>query len=177
MLDLGCGDGTLLRHLRETREVRGYGIEIEDDKVIACVANGVNVLQGDLDRGLAEFDSGSFDSVILSLTLQAMLHTEEIVLEMLRVGREAIVTFPNFGYWRHRLQVIAGRMPVSDKLPYSWYDTPNVHLCTIHDFDEFCRKRSIRVLERLVFCDGVPVHVLPNLMGSLAVYRFERAQD
>ncbi len=177
VLDLGCGDGTLLRHLRETREVRGYGIEIEDDKVIACVANGVNVLQGDLDRGLAEFDSGSFDSVILSLTLQAMLHTEEIVLEMLRVGREAIVTFPNFGYWRHRLQVIAGRMPVSDKLPYSWYDTPNVHLCTIHDFDEFCRKRSIRVLERLVFCDGVPVHVLPNLMGSLAVYRFERAQD
>jgi methionine biosynthesis protein MetW len=109
--------------------------------------------------------------------MQAMLHTEEIVLEMLRVGREAIVTFPNFGYWRHRLQVIAGRMPVSDKLPYSWYDTPNVHLCTIHDFDEFCRKRSIRVLERLVFCDGVPVHVLPNLMGSLAVYRFERAQD
>ncbi len=174
VLDLGCGDGTLLRHLRETRSVRGYGIEIEDDKVIACVKNGVNVIQGDLDRGLAGFDSGSFDAVILSLTLQAVRQTEDIVLEMLRVGREGIVTFPNFGYWRHRLQVLAGRMPVSGELPYSWYDTPNVHLCTIQDFDDFCADHSIRVLERLVFCAGRRVDVLPNLRGSLAVYRFER---
>jgi methionine biosynthesis protein MetW len=175
VLDLGCGDGTLLRHLRETRQVRGYGIEIEDDKVIACVAAGVSVIQGDLERGLADFDTSSFDYVILSLTLQAVRNTEGIVLEMLRVGREGIVTFPNFGYWRHRLQVISGRMPVTVNLPFQWYNTPNVHLCTIRDFEEFCRQRSIRILQRLVLNDRAPVAALPNLLGSLAVYRFERA--
>lgn len=175
VLDLGCGDGALLRHLRETRKVRGYGIELEDDKVIACVANGVNVIQGDLERGLADFDTNSFDYVILSLTLQAVRNTEEIVLEMLRVGREGIVTFPNFGYWRHRLQVMNGRMPVTVNLPFQWYNTPNVHLCTIRDFEEFCRQHSIRILQRLVLNEGMPVVTLPNLLGSLAVYRFERA--
>lgn len=175
VLDLGCGDGLLLKHLRETRNVRGYGIEIEDEKVIASVANGVNVLQGNLEGGLAGFDSGSFDYVILSLTLQAVRHTEEIVGEMLRVGREAIVTFPNFGHWRHRWQVIRGRMPVSDELPYQWYDTPNIHLCTIRDFEAFCATQGIRVLERLVLDEGEPITILPNLRGSLAVFRFERA--
>jgi methionine biosynthesis protein MetW len=175
VLDLGCGDGLLLKHLRETRNVRGYGIEIEDEKVIASVANGVNVLQGNLEGGLAGFDSGSFDYVILSLTLQAVRHTEEIVGEMLRVAREAIVTFPNFGHWRHRWQVIRGRMPVSDELPYQWYDTPNIHLCTIRDFEAFCATQGIRVLERLVLDEGEPVTILPNLRGSLAVFRFERA--
>jgi methionine biosynthesis protein MetW len=175
VLDLGCGDGLLLKHLRETRNVRGYGIEIEDEKVIASVANGVNVIQGNLEGGLAGFDSGSFDYVILSLTLQAVRHTEEILREMLRVGREAIVTFPNFGYWRHRWQVIRGRMPVSDELPYQWYDTPNVHLCTIEDFEAFCNTHGVRILERLVLDEGRPVTVLPNLRGSLAVFRFEKA--
>ncbi|MCU0804543.1 MAG: methionine biosynthesis protein MetW [Burkholderiales bacterium] len=175
ILDLGCGDGLLLKHLRETRNVRGYGIEIEDDKVIASVANGVNVIQGNLEGGLAGFDSGSFDYVILSLTLQAVRHTEEILREMLRVGREAIVTFPNFGHWRHRWQVIRGRMPVSDELPYQWFDTPNVHLCTIRDFESFCATHGVRILERLVLDAGRPVTVLPNLRGSLAVFRFERA--
>jgi methionine biosynthesis protein MetW len=174
VLDLGCGDGLLLKHLRETRNVRGYGIEIEDEKVIASVANGVNVLQGNLEGGLAGFDSGSFDYVVLSLTLQAVRHTEEILREMLRVGREAIVTFPNFGFWRHRWQVIRGRMPVSDELPYQWYDTPNVHLCTIRDFEAFCEAHAIRILERLVLDEGRPVTVLPNLRGSLAVFRFEK---
>jgi len=173
VLDLGCGDGLLLKHLRETRNVRGYGIEIEDEKVIASVANGVNVLQGNLEGGLAGFDSGSFDYVILSLTLQAVRHTEEIVREMLRVGREAIVTFPNFGHWRHRWQVIRGRMPVSDELPYQWYDTPNIHLCTLRDFETFCATHGIRILQRLVLDQGEPVSVLPNLRGSLAVFRFE----
>jgi methionine biosynthesis protein MetW len=175
VLDLGCGDGLLLRHLRDTRSVRGYGIELEDDKVIACVANGVNVIQGDLERGLAEFDTSSFDYVILSLTLQAVRNTEGIVLDMLRVGREGIVTFPNFGYWRHRLQILGGHMPVTVNLPFQWYNTPNVHLCTIGDFEEFCRQHSIRILERLVLNEGKPVAALPNLLGSLAVYRFERA--
>jgi methionine biosynthesis protein MetW len=174
VLDLGCGDGLLLKHLAQTRGVRGYGIEIEDAKVIACVANGVNVIQTDLERGLADFDSGSFDYVILSLTLQAVHRTEEIVTEMLRVGREAIVTFPNFGHWEARRQVLFGRMPVSKTLPYQWYDTPNVHLFTIDDFERFCGNHGIRVLERLVLHDGEPVRLLPNLRGSLAVYRIQR---
>ncbi|MFO1363029.1 MAG: methionine biosynthesis protein MetW [Burkholderiales bacterium] len=175
VLDLGCGDGLLLRHLAETRGARGYGVEVEDEKVIASVANGVNVIQADLERGLWGFDDGSFDYVLLSLTLQAVRHTEAIILEMLRVGREAIVTFPNFGHWHARWQVaLGGRMPVSDTLPYQWYDTPNVHLCTIRDFERFCAGHGIRILERLVLHGGRPVGWLPNLRGSLAVFRFER---
>lgn len=174
VLDLGCGDGSLFAYLRESRAVTGYGIEIDDAGVLASVGNGVNVIQSDLESGLAGFDDQSFDSVILSQTLQAMRHTELIVLEMLRVGREAIVTFPNFGYWAHRLQVVRGRMPVSRDLPYQWYDTPNIHLCTVADFDAFCRERSFRVLERVVLHETRRVSTLPNLFGSLAIYRFQR---
>jgi len=175
VLDLGCGDGLLLKHLAETRGTRGYGVEVEDEKVIASVANGVNVIQADLERGLWGFNDGAFDYVLLSLTLQAVRHTEAIVLEMLRVGREAIVTFPNFGHWQARWQVtLGGRMPVSDTLPYQWYDTPNVHLCTIRDFERFCADHGIRILERLVLHEGRPVSFLPNLLGSLAVFRFEK---
>ncbi len=174
VLDLGCGDGLLLKHLAQTRGVSGYGVEIEDTKVIACVANGVNVIQTDLERGLGDFDFGSFDYVILSLTLQAVLHTEEVVNEMLRIGREAIVTFPNMGHWVARWQFLRGRMPVSKTLPYQWYDTPNVHLFTIRDFERFCGTQGIRVIERLVLHEGGAVRFLPNLRGSVAVYRIER---
>ena len=174
-LDLGCGDGSLLRFLIEERSISGYGVEIDDHNVLACVKNGVNVIQRDLEAGLSVFESGSFDFVILSQTLQAMHNTETIVREMLRVGREGIVTFPNFGYWRHRLQVMLGNMPVSGDLPYQWYDTPNVHLCTINDFELFCRRQGVRILERVVLDRGRAVPLLPNLFGSLAVYRFERA--
>ena len=174
VLDLGCGDGLLLDYLKQQRQVRGYGVEIDDANVLACVKNGVNVIQSDLERGLAGFDAGSFDYVILSQTLQAMRHTEAIVMEMLRVGRQGIVTFPNFGYWEARLQIMAGRMPVSKVLPYQWYDTPNVHLCTIHDFEAFCVSHDIRILERVVLTDGRPVNFMPNLFGSLAVFRFEK---
>jgi methionine biosynthesis protein MetW len=174
VLDLGCADGSLFAYLRESRGVAGYGIEIDDSGVLASIANGVSVIQSDLESGLAGFDDQSFDSVILSQTLQAMRHTEQIVLEMLRVGREAIVTFPNFGYWAHRWQVVRGRMPVSRDLPYQWYDTPNIHLCTVADFDAFCRERSFRVLERVVLHETRRVSTLPNLFGSLAIYRFQR---
>lgn len=173
VLDLGCGDGLLLKHLAQTRGARGYGLEIADEKVIACVASGVNVIQADIERGLSDFDDRSFDYVILSLTLQAVRRTEPIVMEMLRVGREAIVTFPNFGHWGARWQVLAGRMPVSRTLPFQWYDTPNVHLCTIRDFESFCAAHAIRILERLVLHDGGEVRLLPNLRGSVAVYRIQ----
>ncbi len=174
VLDLGCGDGTLLRYLKETRKVWGYGVEIADEKILACTKNGVNVIQTDLESGLEGFESGSFDYVILSQTLQSMKHTERIMQEMLRVAKQAIVTFPNFGYWQHRLQVINGHMPVSRDLPYQWYDTPNIHLCTLKDFESFCTKLNVRILERSVIHRGHQISVLPNLFGSLAVYRVER---
>jgi homoserine O-acetyltransferase len=174
VLDLGCGDGGLLAYLMRERDVRGYGIEIDDMGVFSSVRNGINVLQSNLEQGLAGFDDASFDCVILSQTLQAMRHTEEIVLEMLRVGREAIITFPNFGHWSHRWQILKGRMPVSDKLPYQWYDTPNIHLCTVADFDAFLAERRYAVENRVVLAGGRVVSVLPNLRGELAIYRFRR---
>jgi methionine biosynthesis protein MetW len=175
VLDLGCGDGSLLRFLKETRAATGYGIEIDAANIIASVGNGVNVIQIDLESGLSGFESNSFDYVVLSQTLQAVRHTERIIREMLRVGREGIVAFPNFGYWRHRLQVLAGRMPVSKNLPYQWYDTPNVHLFTIRDFEQFCATHGVRILERKVISEGRAVSFLPNLLGSLAVYRLNSA--
>jgi len=171
VLDLGCGDGELLEFLRDSLEVKGYGVEKDDANVLACVKNRINVIQMDLEDGLSGFENQSFDTVVLSQTLQAMHNTEGIVLEMLRVGAEVIVTFPNFGYWRNRMQITAGRMPVSKALPYQWYDTPNVHLCTINDFDVFCKNHKIEILERRVITDGQEVSFLPNLLGSLAMYR------
>jgi methionine biosynthesis protein MetW len=176
VLDLGCGDGALLSQLRQTHKVRAYGVEKDDANWLKAMNNGIDVIQMDLESGLSGFEAQSFDVVILSQTLQAVLNTEAIVKEMLRVGREAIVTFPNFGYWRYRFQLLAGgHMPVSDTLPYQWYDTPNVHLCTIQDFDEFCRKSNIIIQERLVLTDKEAVHFMPNMMGALAMYRLRSA--
>ncbi|HNZ57471.1 MAG TPA: methionine biosynthesis protein MetW [Methylophilaceae bacterium] len=173
VLDLGCGDGELLQFLRSSLEVKGYGVEKDDANWLACMKNGSNVIQMDLEDGLSGFEDQSFDTVVLSQTLQAMHKTEEIVQEMLRVGREVIVTFPNFGYWRNRLQITNGRMPVSKILPYQWYDTPNVHLCTINDFDEFCKNHKITILERCVITDTKAVNFMPNLLGNLAMYRLK----
>jgi methionine biosynthesis protein MetW len=171
VLDLGCGNGTLLRYLWEARQAPGYGVEIDDAEVIACIRNDVNVLQLDLESGLSAFRDGSFDCVILSETLQTIHRTELLLKEMLRVGCEAIVSFPNFGHWQARLQVLLGRMPVSKTLPYAWYDTPNVHLCTLKDFEALCARLGARILERAVLHDGRTVAFLPNLLGSIAVYR------
>lgn len=175
VLDLGCGDGSLLGYLRDSRGVRGYGVEKDDANVLACIKNGIDVIQMNLEEGLSGFEANSFDVVILSQTLQAVYQTEGIIREMLRVGKEVIVTFPNFGYWKHRLNIVAGRMPVSRTLPYQWYDTPNVHMCTIKDFDVFCASHNIRVSERLVMTDGKEVSFMPNLLGNLAMYRFQAA--
>ncbi|OGA19958.1 MAG: methionine biosynthesis protein MetW [Betaproteobacteria bacterium RIFCSPLOWO2_02_FULL_67_19] len=171
VLDLGCGDGALLRYLWQAKQAPGYGVEIDAAHVVECVRNDVNVLQMNLEDGLATFGDRSFDCVILSETLQAIHHTEQLMRELLRVGREAIVSFPNFGHWQARVQVILGRMPVSQELPYQWYDTPNVHLCTLEDFEDFCRRLGFRILERLVLHAGRSVNLMPNLLGSLAVYR------
>jgi methionine biosynthesis protein MetW len=171
VLDLGCGDGQLLRTLWEARQAPGYGVEIDDASVLACVENDVNVIQVDLESGLSLFADRSFDFVILSETLQTIHRIELLMREMLRVGREAIVSFPNFAHWSARLQVASGRMPVSDTLPYQWYETPNVHHCTIRDFEDLCRRLGIRIRERLALHGGRPVTWLPNLLGSVAVYR------
>jgi methionine biosynthesis protein MetW len=175
VLDLGCGDGSLLHFLRGSLDVRGYGVEKDDLNWLQCMAKQLNVIQMDLEDGLSGFEAQSFDVVILSQTLQAMHNTEAIVQEMLRVGREAIVTFPNFGYWRSRSQIVGGQMPVSKELPYQWYDTPNVHLCTIRDFDNFCVEHNIHVMERRVLTNGKLVTFMPNLLGSLAMYRLRNS--
>jgi methionine biosynthesis protein MetW len=172
VLDLGCGNGALLKHLWQTLQAPGYGVEIDDAKVQECLRNDVNVLQMDLEDGLSAFQDGSFDFVILSETLQAIHRQEPLLRDMLRVGREAIVSFPNFGFWKARIQItFAGHMPVSKELPYQWYDTPNVHHCTLVDFEALCAKLGLRILERQVLTGGNPVSFLPNLFGSLAVYR------
>ena len=173
VLDLGCGDGVLLAGLNATHGVSGYGVEIDAAGVAASVRNGVNVIQMDMETGLSTFEDNTFDFVILSQTLQAMRNVELIMKEMLRVGREGIVTFPNFGYWRHRLDILRGHMPVSKTLPYQWYDTPNIHLCTVKDFEDLCRKLGAVILDERVIHEGRQVNFMPNLFGSLGVFRFK----
>jgi methionine biosynthesis protein MetW len=175
VLDLGCGDGSLIRYLIDTRGVRGVGVEIDPGNVLASLRNGINVIQMNLEAGLAGFGDGSFDHVVMSQSLQMVHRTEQILREMLRVGREAVVSFPNFGYHRHRAAIAAGRMPVSESLPYQWYDSPNVRFFTIADFEDLCAARGILITERRGFDDGRQVSEDPNLNASVAVYRLRRA--
>ena len=174
VLDLGCGDGVLLAGLEATHGTFGYGIEIDDSSVLASVKNGINVIQGDIETGLAWFEDNSFDFVILSQTLQAVRDAESVMREMLRVGREGIVSFPNFGYWKHRFDIIRGHMPVSKSLPHAWWNTPNIHLCTVKDFEDLCAKVGAEILDERVIHEGRTVNFLPNLLGSLGVFRFRR---
>lgn len=173
VLDLGCGDGAFLARLMRTRQVTGYGVEIDDANVQRCVQHGVNVIQQDLEAGLAMFDDHAFDVVILSQTLQAMHNTERILKEIARVGKEGIVSFPNFGYWYHVWSIALGRMPVSKQMPYQWYNTPNIHLCTVKDFEALIAQIGYRILGRELFLGGRAVHVLGPLRSTLAVYRFK----
>ena len=174
ILDLGCGDGALLKHLRDSHNCAGYGIEIADASVLECVRRRVNVIQADLESGLRMFADGMFDTVVLSQTLQAMHHVEAILREMIRVGRRGIVSFPNFGNWRHAVSLLSGHMPVTPEIPYQWYDTPNIHLCTPKDFELLAARLELRITDRALLARGEPLEFLPNLRASVAVYRFER---
>ncbi len=179
VLDLGCGDGTLLKELQEKKQVHGYGIEINAENIVRCVANGVSVIDQDLDQGLSNYEDQSFDTVIMSQTIQTMQYPDKMLLEMLRVGRQCIVTFPNFGHWRARLHLMfKGRMPVSDLLPYEWYNTPNIHFCTINDFEELCRALNIKQLNAEVIFNKNPRSALkaihPNLLATTALYRLSK---
>ena len=171
VLDLGCGDGSLLNYLKDKKDIKGFGIEKNKDNWLLSLKNNIDVIQMDLEAGLAGFETSSFDLVILSRTIQSMNHIEEIIHEMMRVGKEVIITFPNFGYWKNRFQIIQGNMPISDELPYKWFETPNIHLCTIQDFDNLCRENKIKVEQRLILTDKKSVNFYPNLFGALALYK------
>ena len=181
VLDLGCGDGTLLAYLRDQRNVLGYGLEINPFNIEICVERDINVIQANLNNGLkAYFYDNSFDCVIMSQTLQATEQPDLLIEEMLRVGNEGIVTFPNMAHWRARLQLgLKGIMPVTKNLPNQWFNTPNVHLCTLNDFERLCKQHDIQILQRSVVDHShkrgsLLMNLLPNLLGEIAIYRFRR---
>lgn len=180
VLDLGCGDGTLLQYLQENHQTTGYGLEIDPDNIAKCIQAGINVIQTDLNVGLSDFDKESFDYVIMTQTLQAIQRPDLLLNEILRIGREGIVTFPNFGHWAARLQLaLGGHMPVSRTLPNYWFNTPNIHLCTIRDFETLCYQQDIHILQRSVVNyahrSTLATRLFPNLLGEIALYRFQRS--
>lgn len=179
VLDLGCGDGTLLAHLVKTLGVQGYGLEINQDQIVECLRKNVNVIEQDLDEGLANIGTASFDVVVMTQALQAVTYPEKVLDHMLRIGKECIITFPNFGHWRNRIYLsVRGKMPVSRSMPYTWYDTPNIHLCTFKDFETYCRSKSIRILNRTVvdmgYHDSTAMRLMPNMFGETAIYHITR---
>lgn len=177
VLDLGCADGELLAWLQANKAVRGIGVDVDVMSIVSCVEKGLNVIQADMESGLQSFEDGSFDYVVLSLTIQAMHNIELILQEMLRVGKVGIVTFPNFGFWENRWQILIGRMPVSETIPYEWYNTPNIHFCTVNDFDKLLSKMGMKVDKQVVLHQGETVDFLPNLFGSLALVQFSLANQ
>lgn len=180
VLDLGCGDGTLLAYLKNKKNVADIGLEIDERKIQLCLGKGVNVIQQDLNRSLSNFGDKSFDTVLLTQTLQAVNYPDLLIEEMLRIGHNCIVTFPNFGNWRSRLYLLLkGRMPVSNFMPYQWYDTPNIHFCTVRDFDVLCRERNITVITRTVVDHQHQgnwyIKRWPNLLAETAIYHITRS--
>ena len=179
VLDLGCGDGALLHYLQKEKQVHGIGLEIDAGDIESCLGRGVSVIEQDLDQGLHDFQSGDFDTVLLAQTLQALSNPRGLIEEMLRIGRDCIVTFPNFGNWKSRLYLLArGRMPVSRFMPHQWFDTPNIHFCTVKDFDALCRDLGIEVLARTVVDSrhqgSWHTRLWPNLLGEIAIYHISR---
>ena len=174
VLDLGCGDGALLAHLQTHKGCHGYGVELDDANVHACIARGVNVLQLNLDQGLRLFDNQSFDVVLQIDTLQHLRNAEVMLRETARVGKIGIVAFPNFAHWPNRFRVLAGRMPVTKRLPYQWYDTPNIRVGTYADFEVLAGKNGLRVLDAFGIDQGEVVRRWPNLLASTAVFKFDR---
>ena len=175
VLDLGCGDGSMLDYLQRERGCSGYGIEINDANVLACVRRGVNVIQLNLDEGLAMFGDASFDVVLQIDTLQHLRNAEVMLRETARVGRTGIVAFPNFAHWPNRLSVLRGRMPVTRRLPYQWYDTPNIRVGTYKDFEALAQKNRLRILDSFGLQEGEAVRFLPNARAGTAVFHFERS--
>ena len=174
VLDLGCGDGAMLDYLQRTRGCSGYGIEISETNVLACVQRGVNVVQLNLDGGLTMFDDASFDVVLQLDTLQHLRNAETMLRETARVGRIGVVSFPNFAHWPNRLSVLRGRMPVTKRLPYQWYDTPNIRVGTFKDFEALAQKNRLHILDAYGLQNGEEVRTLPNLRAGTAVFQFER---
>jgi len=172
VLDLGCGDGVLLDHLQRVKGCSGYGVEIDDTQVLACARRGIDVIQQDIETGLDIFAGSRFDVVVLSMAIQATHRTERVLREMSQVGAEGIVSFPNFGHWSHALSILRGRMPVSREMPYQWYDTPNLHLSTPRDFEDFLDKLGLVVTRSGFLADGRAVDWLPSLRCTQAIYRF-----
>ncbi len=182
VLDLACGDGALLDQLTHSHAVQGYGLEINPDNIQACITKGVNVIEQNLDHGLKNFDDNTFDTVIMTQALQVMRFPHLVLEEMLRVGKECIVTFPNFGHWRCRTHLsLRGKMPVSKFMPYTWYDTPNIHFCTFRDFEDLCRKSNLKILNRLVANrdheSPALARAMPNLFGEIAIYHLCRHNE
>lgn len=179
VLDLGCGDGTLLKQLMQSKQIQGYGIENDREFIIAGIDNGINVLEQNLNDGLTDFPDNSFDTVLMTQAIQAMSRPDLVLDEMLRVGKECIVTFPNFGNWRARFHLaIYGRMPVTKQLDWQWYNTPNIHFCTVNDFEALCQQKGIRVLNRTMVSEQFPDNslkqVLPNLFAQTAIYHLSK---
>ena len=178
VLDLGCGDGQLLSELQQQLSCKAYGLEIDHESIIACMKKNVSVIQADLNNGLDNFDNDSFDTVIMTQSLQAMSYPDKLIQEMLRVGKEAIISFPNMGHWRSRWQLLLGKMPVTKALPHTWYDTPNIHLCTLRDFEKLCSEMDITIIERVALNNlhrpNLLMRIMPNLFAELVIYRFKR---
>ncbi len=185
ILDLGCGNGELLAHLQQQLSVSGYGLEIDEDKINEAIGKGLSIVEQDLNDGLARFADDSFDTVVMARALQAVKNPDELLLDMLRVGREAVITFPNFAHWQNRIHLgLKGMMPVSEALPYEWYNTPNIHLCTFKDFEQLCAKHDIRIINRFAVSDSdkgyaplmtALIKQVPNLLADVAIYRVTKA--
>jgi methionine biosynthesis protein MetW len=174
VLDLGCGDGALLAHLYGAKRCRGYGVEIDDAEVLACAKRGVDVVQQNIEEGLEMFRGGRFDVVVLSMAIQATHRTEKVLREMSEVAAEGIVSFPNFGHWFHIWSILLGRMPVTREMPYQWYDTPNLHLTTIKDFEDLLARLRLKIVGRVFLKEGRQVRMLPGKRATQAIYRFRR---